>query len=313
MPFSGETFTHLFDWEKDPQRQEKIINARLEAEFDGIDTGLSSLSGRVTALESGGGARELLSAARTYYVRTDGSDSNNGLTNTSGGAFLTIQKAVNVIAETLDVGGQTVTVQVEDGTYTGAVSLKNVVGFAGAGTLIVQGNSATPANVIVSTTSANCFKADNIQTIWDIKDMKLQTTTGGSCIYLINSIARHGNINFGACATYHQRVETGSQLYVTSDYSITGSALRHHAANYQSYIECLFRTITITGTLSFTYFASCGMQSLLENSNNTYSGGTVTGTRYTVTTNGIAQTNGGGASFYPGNVAGSTATQGQYL
>lgn len=42
MPFSGSTFSHLFDWEKDPQRQEKIINARLEAEFDGIDTGLSS-------------------------------------------------------------------------------------------------------------------------------------------------------------------------------------------------------------------------------------------------------------------------------
>lgn len=42
MPFSGDTFTHLFDWEKDPQRQEKIVNSRLEAEFDGVDTGLSS-------------------------------------------------------------------------------------------------------------------------------------------------------------------------------------------------------------------------------------------------------------------------------
>lgn len=40
MPFTGDTFTHLFDWEKDPQRQEKIVNARLQAEFDGVDTGL---------------------------------------------------------------------------------------------------------------------------------------------------------------------------------------------------------------------------------------------------------------------------------
>jgi hypothetical protein len=42
MPFTGDTFTHLFDWEKEPQRQEKIVNSRLEAEFDGIDTGISS-------------------------------------------------------------------------------------------------------------------------------------------------------------------------------------------------------------------------------------------------------------------------------
>jgi hypothetical protein len=44
MPFTGSTFTHLFDWEKDPQRQEKIVNARLEAELDGIETALTALA-----------------------------------------------------------------------------------------------------------------------------------------------------------------------------------------------------------------------------------------------------------------------------
>lgn len=42
MPFSGSTFTHLKDWELEAPRQEKIYNASLEAEFDGIDTALSS-------------------------------------------------------------------------------------------------------------------------------------------------------------------------------------------------------------------------------------------------------------------------------
>jgi hypothetical protein len=51
MPFTGDTFTHLFDWVTDPQRQEKIVNARLEAEFDGVDTGLSAAAARITVLE----------------------------------------------------------------------------------------------------------------------------------------------------------------------------------------------------------------------------------------------------------------------
>jgi hypothetical protein len=56
MPFTDDTFTHLFDWEKDPQRQDKIVDARLEAEFDGVDTGLSSAAARLTAVETQVGA-----------------------------------------------------------------------------------------------------------------------------------------------------------------------------------------------------------------------------------------------------------------
>jgi hypothetical protein len=53
MPFTGDTFFHLFDWEKDPQRQEKLVNSRLETELDGLDIGLSTLAGRITPLEGG--------------------------------------------------------------------------------------------------------------------------------------------------------------------------------------------------------------------------------------------------------------------
>ncbi len=50
MPFSGDTFTKLYSWLTDPQRNEKIFNSRLDDEFGGIATGLSTLGGRITAL-----------------------------------------------------------------------------------------------------------------------------------------------------------------------------------------------------------------------------------------------------------------------
>lgn len=87
--------------------------------------------------------RESLTANRTYYVRTDGNDSNTGLTNTSGGAFLTIQKALNVVLGKLDLSGFNVTAQVAAGAYTSAI------GFAspqvGAGNITILGEDVLRA------------------------------------------------------------------------------------------------------------------------------------------------------------------------
>jgi hypothetical protein len=66
-----------------------------------------------------GSGREVLLAARTYFVRTDGDDANNGLTNSAGGAFETIQRACDVISNDIDRNGQAVTVKIGAGNYAG--------------------------------------------------------------------------------------------------------------------------------------------------------------------------------------------------
>lgn len=304
MPFTGDTFTHLFDWEKDPQRQEKIINARLEAEFAGIDAGLSTVHTRT---------REKLGAARTYYVRTDGSDSNDGLTDSSAGAFLTIQKAINVIAENLDIGGQNVTVQVRDGTYSIAstISLKNVIGFAAAGNLVIRGNSSTPANVHVSSTASG-FSSNNLFAVWDIKDMKISASGSGiSCSN--GSQVRFGNIDFGACTT--MLVSSGGLVKALGGYSITGDAsFAFGSSSYAGVLDISFVTGTLGGTGARSFFRFVNSQTLgiIEATSAAFSG-SATGTRYNVVNNSVIQTNGGGANFFPGNAAGTSGSGGQYL
>jgi hypothetical protein len=62
--------------------------------------------------------KERLGTDRIFYVRTDGNDNNNGLSNTAAGAFKTIQHACDVISSTLDLNGHNVTVNVADGSYS---------------------------------------------------------------------------------------------------------------------------------------------------------------------------------------------------
>lgn len=271
----------------------------------GLDNNLNSVRFSVNTVL--GGRREALTASRTYYVRTDGNNSNSGLVNSAGGAFLTIQKAVDTIA-TLDINGQTVTVQVADGTYTGTVTLKNVTGFSAAGDLVIQGNSGTPANVVISTTSANCFTASGLSSIWDIKDMKLQTSTAGSCLVADSgAFLRFGNINFGATATYHISA-SGGIAQALSNYSITGGATRHWSSTASGRIFVQGRTVTLTGTPAFTVFAFASTLSLELVNANTYSGA-ATGQLYNASTNGVIFS---GATL-PGNVGGATSTGGQYV
>src|SRR5262249_31168112 len=75
--------------------------------------------------------RQLLCADRSYYVPADGDDSNDGLSYDSGGAFLTLQKAVDVVRDTLDLGGHIVTVCVGAGTFDGVVASGPFVGSVG--------------------------------------------------------------------------------------------------------------------------------------------------------------------------------------
>lgn len=138
----------------------------------------------------------------TYYVRTDGSNSNDGLTNSTGGAFLTIDFAMDN-AEPGDV------IRVQAGTYQESVS-PAVSGTAGAPiTLIADGavtlcqlaladgkNYLRFIGLTIDTDAGSCVKANRAVSIANDG-----TTTGVEFWHNTIRDATTGGISTGSAAT----------------------------------------------------------------------------------------------------------------
>jgi len=261
-----------------------------------------------------GGCRECLTAARTYYVRTDGNDSNTGLVDSAGGAFLTIQKAINVVS-TLDTNSYVVTIDVGNGTYTDTNTLKDVVGVSDVDQLIILGDETTPSNVVISTTSSNCVIAAP-RTPWTLKGIKVQTTTSGNGLFsaYATSYLRFQNIDFGACVTNHISV-FGGFIHAIGNFSISGNAGVHANVKFGGFYQGANRTVTFLANIALTQFIYTENLSYVSMATMTFTMGvfTCTGQRYNINGNAVVNTNGAGAIYLPGNAAGATATGGQYI
>lgn len=247
--------------------------------------------------------RERLTASRTYYVRTDGSDSNDGLSNTSGGAFLTLQKAADVVLNDLDLSGFDVTVSVADGAYTAGVSI--AAPWIGEGSVYFIGDTTTPSNCTVTVASGNCFALENGARL-SVRGFKLSTTGSGNCLqaYLASSMSCQ-DIEFGACAVSHLECGTGSTILVTGNYSITGSAVSHWHCGSPGIISIGAYTVTLTGTPAFSsYFAGAAQAGNIVSSATFV--GSATGTRFVVHKNAFIEAVGGSITTFPGNADGVT-------
>lgn len=269
------------------------------------------ISGTVSNID----IREKLSANRTYYVRTDGNDSNTGLVDSAAGAFLTIQKAVDVIANTLDIAGYTVTVQVRDGTYAETVTLKNVTGFAAVGNLIIQGNSTTPANVVIAPSSGNGIYGYNVLVVWDIKNLKINAAAASDLSVDSNTTVRISGVDFGACTNYHIFVGNGCSVICSGNYTISGNAAYHMWISNNGYYECINKTTTITANITVTHFVRALRKGFVMHYGGTFSLGaySVTGSRYYGTQMAFIFTNDGGANYFPGSTAGSVDATSLYV
>ena len=251
----------------------------------------------------------------TFYINgATGNDSNNGLTPST--AFATGQGAVNYISQFY---ASSVTINVAAGTYVipagGAFAyitrclIQNWT-FVGSGaTTCLINASATGAlgfysqgpKVIASgfgvTTSYFAFNAA-INTIFSLYDNNVTLLSGGQAF---------GSSNGSYMQIYGTWTisGTGSNIFAAVGATI---ALGYHDVNTTSTLNVNFSSVTITGNNA--YANNCGI--IIVFAGYVTLSGTVTGSRYTSSTNGVINTNLSGANFFPGTVAG-TATTGEYI
>lgn len=252
--------------------------------------------------------REKLTADRTYYVRTDGSDSNSGLVDSAGGAFLTIQRAVNAVSA-IDLGNFNITVRVRAGTYDRFI-LRGYLAGTGRATLEDLGG-------VVEVLAASGLAAINAQGgIWAINNFKVSGTGNGVQASGAGTSLSVRGFDFGAVtAPYTHVVSSGLAVisFGSANYTISGSAVSHLYTDSSAQIQCNVLTCTLTGTPAFSGpFARAGNLSLTRVVSVTFTG-SATGIRYTALSNGVVDVSGAGATYLPGDAAGSVSTGGQYV
>lgn len=260
--------------------------------------------GQITG--SAGGSVEVLTANRTYFVRTDGSNSNTGRSNSAARAFLTIPKAISTVYN-LDLNGFTVTIQVEDGAYTNAIVISGP--WIGSGTVVLQRNPDTLGTVLVGAVGHNAVQITN----------SAYVTINGLKFFSANSFAQIGvfnggdvsasNVEFSGTTGQHITAAAGGRVHLTGNYTISGGGESHWHAHDGGYIELLNSAlVTLTGTPAFSsYFAGAAYDGIIQVGAGVAFSGSATGPKFLVHNLGKINTNGVGLSALPGSAPGFTA------
>ena len=272
--------------------------------------------------------RRRLTANTTFYIRSDGSDGNTGLSNSAAGAFATISGAFARVSREYDTTGFAVTFELGmAGTYVGA-SFPSVSGtwelvgqsWANAGSYIIESPSGLPY-AIFSELSDLRIRRCMIKTSYTgtpTIETGIQTANGGNILLddVVTSQANNragyrdiyvntrGNvrcinrIQFGGAGTRFAPVECVNQgVFIASDNPAVPTQFFSSGTMGMTGVWC---RATMAGLANWT---SCNL-----------AGAAATGSRYYADTGGGIDTGGGGVNFFPGDAGGTAnaATMGWY-
>ncbi len=257
-----------------------------------------------------GSGRDLLTEDRTYYIATDGDDSNDGLSALT--PCETFEHVfVDIICATLDTAGFTVTIKYADGAYTEKALVSRA--WLGGGTLAIEGNLTTPGDVSIS------INEDGAGAI-DIRSSPAAIVIGGFKVEnagafgfglyndLSNPVFVTGAMEYGDCGF----AQILGAFWLFANYEISGDATYHWFGSSPAYYYADSWTVTLTGTPAFGAFITIFGGARLEYTNMTFIG-SATGIRFVVEALGQIDTGEAGLTYLPGNQPGYCRSGGLYL
>lgn len=246
------------------------------------------------------GQRLLLKASQTYFIRTDGSDANDGLEDTPSHAFATLQGAWDRVANSVDLGGQRVVFQLGSGVFTNGVRDAGSPLVGGKALIIGSGSDRTE----IASAGQDCIEISQSEVT--ISAFRMSNTNGsGIHTYRSGVVTLGPDIDFAECSEAHHFCDNQGQIVATDGYSISGGAPIHFLAHTQGFIAAGGRTITLIGEPHFsTAFAYATRGGNLEAAQMTFEG-TATGRRFYVDAGGVLWTNQKDRDYFPGSEPGT--------
>jgi hypothetical protein len=279
-----------------------------------ISPGFGVNSFQISASAGGSAINTTTNQSGTISM-AEGNDEISGWTTsqTHNNCFMTIAAAMT-FASTIDMGGFYFIVQLADSVYNEQVTLPEMVG-AGSANAQLVGNSTFLSNCVLLQ-SGN----PNIECVgspWSINNIKL---SGGNIgVQGSGTIGFGGfavNLEFNNISSYCWAPQApGNLTFTSSTIYLTGTPpqwyiLAAGPLDIEQSSNAFFIFSTVAG--AWQWINVQGNLYTLTDSQTFTGGGVITGSRYNVTLNAVIDTRGGGANYFPGSTAGSTATGGQY-
>ncbi|KAB2768631.1 phage tail-collar fiber domain-containing protein [Brucella anthropi] len=245
----------------------------------------------------------------TMYVRPDGNDNNDGRTNTAAGAKLTVAGAIAAFDTVFVSGGAAIIKLGIPGSYAIGTNIGLANGMilgdaADKESYILQSMSTTPSAVLGVVGGRLSVVGVTLRSV-HAAIAGLSTSLGA--IVSLSNVA----LNPGVALTSSHIVSAPGCTVTVAEMSYSGTAASCFAASggsitlsgAQNFNNCVFTSMN-AGASAAGQIQVSGAFSVT---------GTATGPRYSVSTNGVINTRGSGANFFPGTTAGVTSTGGQYV
>lgn len=257
-------------------------------------------------------------ASTSIFVRTDGHDSNTGLVGSAAGAKLTLQGAADLIKTMFIAAGVILTVDVENGTYTGGGSVDqcSIVGWSGGGQVRFLGDPTTHSNVILDGNTKHVFKVEDGAMLGGgliIRGFRMSTGATGACVYGTGQ----GKIwvednDFGSCLIgVITDTFTCDIIYQGTNKILNGATINKFIDADEGGIQCAGTTdiesgVTISGALANFRFGGLLIALI------TWTGSTPTGKRFSGSEGASCITQTVGLAYFPGTLDGTLSGGADY-